>query len=65
MPEYQSGFTEEIRKRKLTAQEMYFVALRQILLNQSSLLWEHGDDEQAVESDTVATRIEDFLRYGE
>jgi len=54
-----ADFMEKIHKRKLNANEMYLLVLRQILINQACLL---ADKTQ---TQFMVGRLEEFLVYKE
>jgi hypothetical protein len=62
-------FMDEVCKRKMTAQELYLLALRQMLLNQRQMLVDQycfgPGRELAEDTEKLAARIMDFLKNKE
>lgn len=65
----QKDFMDEVCKRKMTTQELYLLALRQMLLNQQQILIDQsyfGPGRQlADDTAKLAARIMDFLKNKE
>lgn len=56
---------KEIKKRKLTFQEIQLLSLKQVLLNQVALLRDINFYKLSNDSKDLAKRIDEYLKTGE